>query len=187
MNEANDLDVLKAIWHEAADSIAPGLYKRVARQTWRIRLYAAVEIAIAATFLIFSLRTALADPSPEMIVLAIGIWIVALTALIYSLSNRAGTWQPASQDTQEFLRLSLRRCQATLRGIRFGLYLLLVQTLLLAAWHVWYWSGRPVRPDLMTWLAAACLPLVFLIGLLIFRARQRKELASLEALREELR
>jgi hypothetical protein len=162
------------------------LRKLVYRQTWLIRLHAAMELLISAGFLGGSLWLAIATPGPEFVVLAIAVWIVTLTAMIYSLWNRAGTWQPAAHDTHEFLELSLRRCRAGLRAVTFGLYLLLAQVLLLALWHTWYWSGHGPVPGIQDWLFALCLPVVVLAVLLVLRARGRRQLKRLESMQHTL-
>ncbi|HMC57896.1 MAG TPA: hypothetical protein VKJ01_01770 [Candidatus Solibacter sp.] len=191
MNDANELDALQAAWREARPAGAqgedpPGLRKLVDRQTWLIRLHTAMELLISAAFLGASLWLAIAMPGPEFVVLAIAVWIITLTATIYSLWNRAGTWQPAAHDTHEFLQLSLRRCRAGLRAVTFGLYLLLAQVLLLASWHGWYWSGHSPVPGIQDWLLALCLPVVVLAVLLVLRTRGRRELDRLESMQRAL-
>jgi hypothetical protein len=151
-----------------------------------MRVYAATEVVLSAVFLGGSLWMAVTRPVPEFVVLAIGVWIITLAALIYSFANRAGTWEAAARDARGYLALSLRRCRAGLAAIRFGFYLLALEVVLLAAWHFWYWSSRRPAPPLDAWLVAACLPAVFLIALLALRAHRRRELARLESLEREL-
>jgi hypothetical protein len=129
---------------------------------------------------------AVTQPAAEFAVLAIGVWIITLAALIYSFANRAGTWRATGQDTRAYLTLCLRRCRAGLAAIRFGFYLLAVEVVLLASWHAWYWSTRNPAPALETWLLAACLPAAFLVALLALRIHRRRELARLESLEREL-
>lgn len=185
MNEANDLEVLGSIWRTEASTIPVDLPRRVRRQSMWMRVYAAMELLLSVAFLGASLWWAAAHPTPEFVVLAIGVWIITLSALIYSFANRAGTWDATGRDTRSYLTLSLRRCRAGLAAIRFGFYLLAVEVVLLASWHAWYWSSRN-PPALETWLLAACLPAVFLIALLALRTHRRRELALLESLEREL-
>lgn len=186
MNEANELNALQAAWQQESPAVPPDLRKLVDRQTWLIRLHTAVELLISAVFLGGSLWLAIVMQGPEFVVLAIAVWIVTLTAMIYSLWNRAGTWQPAAHDTHEFLQLSLRRCRAGLRAVAFGLYLLLAQVLLLALWHTWYWSGHSPVPGIQDWLLALCVPVVVLAVLLVLRTRGRRELNRLESMERSL-
>jgi hypothetical protein len=124
--------------------------------------------------------------TPESLVLAVGVWMVTLTAAIYSLQNRAGTWKPATLDTAGFLRLSQRRCRADLRATTLGLYLLLAEVLLLSAWHAWYWSRHSPSPPLRVWLLAACLPIAFLVTLVAIRIRKRREWNRLQDIERDL-
>jgi hypothetical protein len=186
MNEEHDMDILKAAWREAGAAQPPDLGRLVRRQSRLIRLHAAMEILVAIVFLGGSLWLALAMPTPEFVVLAVAVWIITLAALFSSLRNRAGTWGPAGPSTREFLDLSLRRCRSSLRGVRLGLWLLLIEVLFLAGWHAWYWSAHSPAPPLLYWLPAMCLPLAFLIGLLALRARYRREWTRLENMQHEL-
>jgi len=186
MSDARELDVLQAAWHQNGEPVPAGLQKLVGRQTLFLQLGAAAEILVSVTFLGGSFWLAVTQREPEFVALAAGIWIVTLAAAIYSFQNRTGTWRPAALDTRAFLELSLRRCRASLRAVTFGLYLLLVEVVLLAGWHAWYWAGHPPAPGMAVWLTASCLPAVFLIALLLFRSRKRRELTRLEALHREL-
>jgi hypothetical protein len=186
MNDANELDVLQAAWQQPTGAVPPDLRKLVDRRTWLIRLHTAIELLISVIFMGGSLWLAIAMPGPEFVVLAIAVWIVTLTAMIYSLWNRAGTWQPAAHDTREFLQLSLRRCRAGLRAVRFGLWLLLAQVLLLGSWHAWYWSRHSPVPGIRDWLPALCVPVVVLAVLLVLGVRGRRELRRLESMQRAL-
>ena len=149
-------------------------------------LYAALEAAISIAFLGGSLWLAIAQPVPEFVVLAIGIWIVTLAALIWSWKNRVGTWAASTSDTIGFLELSLRRCRARLAAIRYGFYLWTVEVILLAIWHTWFWSRHQPAPSLEAWLLAALLPVAFLAALLVLRRYWRLKLARLEELERGL-
>ena len=186
MNDARELDLLQSAWRENAETIPAGLRQLVHRQTWLMRLGAAAEVLVAMAFLAGSIWLARTQPEPQFRVLAIAIWIITLAAAICSFQNRAGTWRPSSLDTRACLELLLRRCSASLRGITFGFYLLLVEVLLLAGWHTWYWSSHSPAPGIAFWLSASSVPAVFLIVLLILRRRKQRELNRLEALRRDL-
>jgi hypothetical protein len=186
MNEANDLEVLGSVWRTEVPGVPADLRRRVRRQSVRMRVHAAMDVLLAVAFLGTSLWWAVSQPAPEFVVLAIGVWIITLSALIYSFANRAGTWEATGQDTRAYLTLCLRRCRAGLAAIRFGFYLLAVEVVLLAGWHGWYWSTRNPAPALETWLLAASLPAAFLVVLLALRIHRRRELARLESLEREL-
>jgi hypothetical protein len=186
MSEANDLEVLGSVWRTEVPTVPVDLPRRVRRQSTWMRVHAAIDLLVSVTFLGTSSWWAVAHPTPEFVVLAIGVWIITLSALIYSFANRAGTWEATGQNTGAYLTLCLRRCRAGLAAIRFGFYLVAVEVVLLTGWHAWYWSTRNPPPAVQTWLLAACLPAAFLIALLALRAHRRRELARLESLEREL-
>lgn len=186
MNEAQELELLQHAWRKRREAVPEDLYRIVLRQTWRMRLHAAVDVLIGAAFLGGSLWKILADPSVEFIVLAVGIWIVTISALIYSFRNRAGMWTAAEQNTNEFLNLSMLRCRSALRATTFGLWLLLVQVWFIGSWHAWYWSSRSPTPSFGTWILASIVPIAFLAALLTTRSHRRRELRRLERLHREL-
>jgi hypothetical protein len=186
MSEANDLEALRSVWRTEVPGVPADLRRRVRRQSVRMRVYAVVDVFLSVAFLGASLWWALIKPIPEIVVLAAGVWIITLSALIFSFLNRAGMWAATGQDTRSYLTLCLRRCRAGLAALRFGFYLLAVEVVLLAAWHTWYWSTRSPVPSLEAWLLAACLPAAFLIVLVALHSRRRRELARLESLEREL-
>lgn len=186
MNDAEELELLHRAWCKESRPIPNDLYRAVRRQTRLMKVYASVEILLALAFLVVTLWKAVVDSSPEFIVLAVGVWVVTVATLIYSFRNRAGTWEAAAQNTNEFLSLSIRRCHSALRATIFGLWLLLVQVLLVGSWHAWYWSGRTSVPSVATWLVASALPIGLLIALLTVRSQKQRHLRRLERSHQEL-
>jgi hypothetical protein len=185
-DELNELEVLTAAWKEQEPAVPADLARMVKRQGIWIRFHTAAALVTAALFLGASLWAAIHFESVEFLVLAIGVWMLTLGTSIFQLKNQASTWTAESNTTKEFIGLSLRRCRSGLRGVRFGLWLLLVEVLFLALWHAWYWSSRPASPPLSTWLLAAALPLAFLAGLLYLRSYRLRQLARLERIQREL-
>jgi hypothetical protein len=186
MIQDDELQALQNVWRQEGSADTSSLRRRVRRETHLIWLSVAVELLVSAVALAGSMWLAVSNPEPEFVVLTIGVWMLTVTALIYSWWNREGTWKPAQEDTREFLRLSLRRCESGLRSIRLALNLLAIQTALLIVWFAWYWSSRTPRPDVATWLIAACVPGGFLIGLLVMRRRRLREQAELQRMQHEL-
>jgi hypothetical protein len=186
MNEHKELELLESAWRAESPALPVDLERMVRRQGLWMMLNTAIGLLNAAAFLTASLAWAIRHPEPEWIVLAVGIWIVTVATVIYSLANRAGTWSPEAHDTRAFLAVSLKRSRAGLQAIRFGFYLLAVEVVLLAAWHTWYWSRRGPVPPITNWLIAGCLPLVFLVTLWTLYRYRRRELSRLEALEHRL-
>lgn len=184
--DERELESMTHLWNAETPSVPMGLAEKVRREGVWLRVHAALALTLVAGFLGGSLWAAVHFGSTEWVVLAIGVWMVSVYASIYQWQNGSATWTPESETTEAFVRLSLRRCRASLRGVRFGLWLLLVEVLLLGAWQAWYWSSRAERPTVETWVWAAMVPLVLLVALLGLRTYRRSELARLEQLEREL-
>jgi hypothetical protein len=185
-DDLKELEILTAAWKTETPSVPGGLVRIVRRQGMWIRIHTGLGLATAALFFGGSLWAAVHVGSVEFLALAIGVWMLTLSTVIFQLQNRVSTWTPESHSTEEFIRLSLRRCQSSLRGVRFGFWLLLVEVLLLALWHAWYWSSRVERPAVAIWLFAATTPLVFFVGLFLLGSKRLKELARLEQIERQL-
>lgn len=185
-SELKELELLRAAWGEENGTVPAALGRLVRRQGRRIRVVAVTGVMAAALFLGGSLWVAIRMESVEFVVLAIGVWILTVGATIVQLQSQAKVWTAESETTEEFLRLSVRRCESSLRGIRFGLWLLLAETVLLSGWHAWYWSSRAASPAAGLWMFALAVPIAFLAGLLYLRSRRREELESLERIKRDM-
>ena len=186
MNEQDELEVLGSLWRTESAQVPVDLERVVRNETWRMSLNVAVEVMIAIVFLGGSFWLSMAQPEIEFLVLAVGVWMVTMYTLIWSWTNRAGTWAASARNTRGFLELSLRRCRRELAAIWYGFYLLGFEVVLLGTWQAWYWSGHSPAPTLDIWLLAAFVPVVFLFALLALRRRWRQKLERLEALERDL-
>jgi hypothetical protein len=186
MTENEELPILQRAWRDGEHTLPKGLYRAVVRQTRLFWWEAAGSFTVAVVFLGASVWKAVVAPSPEFVVLAIGVWIATIAALLYSVRSWSGLWTSAGLTANDFLVLSIQRCRADLKGTTFGLWFLLVQTIFVSSWQAWYWSGRQPVPSVGRWLLAACLPIALLVVLLLIRGHQQRELRRLENLRREL-
>jgi hypothetical protein len=186
MNHAEELDILRRTW-AAGEPAAPSHLAGLVRRQRRSQLLYAVSACLgAALFFAATLRAAVLRPTAEFVALAIGVWMMTLTALIWSLRNRAGLWARGACTTREYLEGALAQCRARLRSVRFGLWLVAVQVVLLAGWHGWYWSSRSERPPLALWLVASLVPASFFVVLLLARRTRLRQYTRLEELLREL-
>lgn len=123
------------------------------------------------------------------VALAIECWLFIVVAWAGSLWIARGTWKPLGETTADFIAVSIRRCQANIRGVAFGTVLYIGQ--LIAVVAVIYGVGTPEEArvtGLGTYVFSA-----IAVGLLLlvfwglwFTARQRRRLASLRELEQEL-
>jgi hypothetical protein len=164
-----------------------GLRERVERQSRRQRLLVAGDVLVTLLMGGGATAWALRDPRPAVLVLTAAVWAFLTAAWIFAMTNRRGTWAPASVSTAAFLDLSIRRCRGSLATIRFGLLLGAMELLFSLAWVYQDHARRdPVsltsRALLVVWAAGAAA----LAGLILYRRRKRAELSWLLDLRRQL-
>lgn len=186
MTESDELALFKEAWQSGTERPPNDLYRTVVRHTWLIRAEFAGSGIVTVVFLGGTAWKAAVTPSAEYVALAIWVWIVTAAGWYFSIRNWAGLRTATGFNANDYLTLSICRCQAALAANRAGLWMLLVQCLFLGAWHAWYWSHHRPVPSLSSWLIASCLPLGFLFALLLLRNRQHRELQRLEAMRQQL-
>jgi hypothetical protein len=121
-------------------------------------------------------------------VLAVEGWLFIAVVWAGCLWIGRGTWRPLSDTTAAFVDVSIRRCEANLRGALFGAWLYVLQLLAIVLVMV---VSSPLGPVailtspstiLIGWTG---LPL-FLAWMFWFRRRQRARLEYLRELRRQL-
>ena len=91
-----------------ADRSAPvDLRKMVEAGTRHMRRGRVGEVAVTIVMGGGSLAWAVSSQTPELIVLAIGIWVLLAFAWTASLLLTRGAWEPASSSTAAFLEISM--------------------------------------------------------------------------------
>jgi len=189
MNPNAELDTWRLLWQAQANRpVAADLRDRVARETRRkkLALIAPVIVTIAIGGWIAS--RAMVSARLEDVALAIETWLFIAVIWIGCLWIDRGTWRPLSQTTSAFVDLSIRRCQSTLTGLRFALFLYIGQLLFILLWQFRYssmapsaiWGSWPVV--LLGWVGVPAV----VAFVLWYTRRKRAELAQLLVLRRQL-
>ncbi len=120
--------------------------------------------------------------------------ILAVAALAYTLWNRMGTWKPAAESTGAHLDLLALRLRRRLRALHVGLYLLAVETLVLAGW-LWFLLGErasrtgvpaPALRYVTNFALLAVWICLFAAGCIWVIRRTRRQLHEVFRLRSEL-
>jgi hypothetical protein len=173
-----------AIQADAADA----LRRRVLRDTRQIWLGLIVPILVTVVIGGGIALRALRSGQAVDVVLAVEGWLFIVVVWVGSLRIARGTWRPLADTTAAFIDVSIRRCEANLRGVSFGAYLYMVQLLFVVLVMVF---SSPVglvavltSPStiLIGWLG---LPLFF-VWMFWFRRRQRARLEYLHELKCQL-
>ncbi len=192
MNMDAELDLWREQWKSPSGMAVPAdLRKRVARQSRAMRIMLVSDILV--TVLIGGGATAwlIQAPRTETVVLAVAVWLFIAAAWIFGMSNRKGAWSPAASSTSAYLDLSLRRCRANLRAVRFGAVLYFAEIVFSLSWVYHDLSQREPLPAgsfltstlvLIVWLCTG----IFVVGLIWFWRRKRAELKYLLDMKSQL-
>jgi hypothetical protein len=167
---------------------AERLRRRVLRETSWLKLGLIVPILVTlgiGGWVILRLRTG----QPLDVLLAVETWAFIVVVWAVSFWIARGTWRPFADTTAAFVDLSIRRCEANLRGATFGAWLYVFQLVFLV---VAIGAASPVgivgglKSSVVIVLGWLGVPTV-LAGLHWFRRRQRADLEHLRDLKRQLR
>ena len=157
--------------------------KRVRQQNLRMVLSLAGQLLVAAAGIAVAAFMVWRRPEPAIIFLALAICVFVFAAVGFAIWNMRGTWFPSAQSTRDFVQLSIRRCHASLRGVRFGLYLLVIELIFIVPWVLWNssWDAVALAPwsYIARWFVVMLVPGGILFWLFWTRRRKLEELRML--------
>ncbi len=161
--------------------LVPDIHRIVERDRRRMALRLGGQLLWSLTLLGFSAWWAWRWHSLEWLLWAGVIWILTVIAMRFVIRNTAGAWRSSDQSTAAFLNLTRRRCQASLRAVRFGHRLLAVNLAIVAPWLSWDFARHhlPGRNYVIGLILTAVLTATYLIA---FAWLRRKKLGELERL-----
>jgi hypothetical protein len=195
MNAHSDLEQWRRLWRRELLETA-GVEERKAqlvtethRQTLRMKLAMVGPVLVTLIAGGSALANAINWRDAADAVLAVGTWVFIVLVWAGALWLARDTWRPLDTTTQEFLRISIRRCQSTLHAFRFGavMYVLGVAGALL--WQYWYISRniRAVLTSRQFVIFVVVLGPALIYFLSSIARRKRAELEELLDLQRQLR
>lgn len=184
-----ELDSWRLLW-QARAPVVPDVRARVERETRRMRWFVAGEIAITIVFGGGSLGWAALARRTDVLVLAIGVWLLLAIAWTLAFLLRRGAWAPAAATTTAFLDLTILRCRRRHEAVaaQVGLYLMILGFDL--TW-IYFSTPRPV-PGALAFLTSTAVVWVWAITAVLavaaarYRQKLARELAALTGLRREI-
>jgi hypothetical protein len=137
MNANVDLDTWRQLWQARADGPgAADLRDRVARETRRRHIAVIAPVLVTIVIGGWSVLRAIASPGLDNVLLAVETWIFIAVAWLGGLWIDRGNWRPLSDSTTAFVDISIRRCEATLRGLRFLVVMYVAQFVFILLWKL---------------------------------------------------
>jgi hypothetical protein len=126
-----DIDRWTAAWREGTPPT--GDLARMARRERRLlTAWIAFDWLVGAGLFVMAGWLWLASRTPAMSLAAIGIAVLTLVVLAFTIVNWRGSLAGDSESAAEFLALAGKRSQARLRYIRFGWWILAADLVVLA-------------------------------------------------------
>ena len=149
---------------QAVDEVPGDLQQRVRRQVRSARIGLVVSILVTIAFGIGVPAWAVVSQRTDVVVLAVGEWLVIVVAWIASLTLSKGTWQPVGQTTTAFLEFSILSCRRNRQAIAAAAVLYVVQLSFVMTWN-YFALSRQAPLDLWTFLALDRNIIVWLVTL----------------------
>jgi hypothetical protein len=171
---------------QADDAVPSDLVKRVDAGTKSMQRGLIAEILVTIVIGGWGLGWAIASRRPEVVVLAIGIWILIAIAWIASMLLRRGAWQPVTATTTAFVEVSILRCQRSLQAIWIQMVLYVVILIFDLVWLYNYRAESSVGEFLMRPMVVIVLTVVtpaLAAAAVWYRRRLLRELKNLVRLR----
>ncbi|HXB68670.1 MAG TPA: hypothetical protein VNY05_10520 [Candidatus Acidoferrales bacterium] len=166
------------------------LRRKVERQSRWMRLALAMDclvtVVIGGGVIVWAARSAEADT----VSLVLATWVFLAAAWAFVLAGSSGNWSPASQDTAQFLDLSIRRARAAIAATVFQTVLFWTEMVFCLGW---IYRHNAVRQPVLMWLLPSSISmgcvwlasLAFSAFIVWFRRRKRSELECLMEVRNQ--
>lgn len=180
-----DLDRWTAAWREGTPSTMD--LPRLANRERRLLLaWVITDWAVGLALLGFAAWLWFAIGTPVLRFAAIGIVLLTIAALAFTLVNWRGSLAAEAASATDFLALALRRSRARLRYIRFGWWVLAADVVVIAGAMVLEYrdDGAARLPAMLSMAALATAGAAAI--LLWWGRRERRRAGRLAAMREAM-
>lgn len=188
MSRDFDLEALREDW-QTEDSVPSTLRRDVERQSRRMKIGLAGDIAVTVIIGGGSTAWALLSGQKDAGYVAFGTWMFIAAAWMFVLLINRGLWSPSATDGTTFLALSIRRCQASLAATWFAAALFVSE---MVFGLTWAYTHADLHESVGRWLLFSSVRIgvvwfatvAFVVGLFWFRKKKKRELAKLLDLRK---
>jgi hypothetical protein len=180
-----DIDRWTADWKAGAPP-AIDVVRMARRERRWLWTWIALDWAVGAVFIALAIWIWFNDSSPGMRFVAVAIVVLVAAALAFTMRNWRGTLAGDRASTVEFLELSMHRCKARQRYVRFG-WLLLVGNVIVITIAFSLDIAKGQRELLPGMILLTCLVTATAAGILwLWGRRERRREERLVAMRRAL-
>lgn len=171
---------------QSQDAVPADLAQRVAAGTRSLRRGRIAEILTTIVMCGATALWALVSRSADVIVLAVGVWLLVAIAWAASTMLRRGISQPVTSTTSAFVEISILRCERSLHAITFQAAFYVVIVGFDLVWLYYYRAESSVQELLMRPPVIGVLTIVTPVlaaAAIWYRRRLQRELKNLISLR----
>ncbi|MFO0983991.1 MAG: hypothetical protein U1E76_20105 [Planctomycetota bacterium] len=197
MNQASEreLEQWQRAWQADPGRIGPAvaeLEQRLARGRRQLVLVIALEVVMVVAGMAGVVIAMRRHADAPTLVWALAVVVLLALASAFAAWNRRGLLRPGGETCREHLALARARCARSMRSVRFGRWLLLVEVMFLVPWGCWEFVLKRAEITTHPWPYAVRwgLTLVAVIGVLTWArrtaARAQREHDALARLGEQL-
>ncbi len=167
-------------------TITARLADRVQRQSDRLRVIVAGEIALTLAILVCSGAVIVRNAGASAV--RIGAMVLLYSAAIwaFTLWNRRGVWSPYGQTTADFIALLRVRAQRRMRTAWFCLMVISLAVILVFREIEVAWRAGNVSLVDSVWIAMGAYSLCVVLWSIWYRRQARREIRELDALARDL-
>ena len=189
MNVDLELENWKSLWQTDVQ-VPADLREKANRQLRRMRTMLVADIGVTVVMGGAAIAWAMTPKQPPVRLLASWVWMTLIAAWLFRWFNDRGNWTGAAPNTEVFLELLQRRYRASLRSLKFGYALGVVQLLFSSAW-VYFELNRNAPITILQFLtlkanlAAWSCALLLFVGAVRFSRKLERELAYVRQLRSD--
>lgn len=182
---------ISRLWHQqpAVRPVPAAVISRVRRQEGWLQAGMVCEWLVAAALCGLVLAGLIRTPDSTSALIAVMVFALVLWALVFSVRNRRGLWQPLEETTRGYLALVALRIQRRRRAIRFAWLLFTVELLLFIIWELLvYWGLLDGGLDLFSVRAAVTIALMttaLILWSVVAWWHCHKEMRSLSRLQQQ--
>jgi hypothetical protein len=182
MNSDQEMKQWREAWQIEPPSSGPAsaeIRNKAIRQEKSLRFKFILEMALAVTLLVGSAIYSSVKHNAEMLLWMVLVWLLTIAASAFSIWNWQALWRASAQSVAGYMLLYRARAEATLRAVKFGWALLVLQLFIVVPWLT-YDRLQHRMPQIRYGFAMLLLALLTFVYVRMFLRQRRKALEEIQ-------